>query len=169
MTKEEMNEILRMLGLDDWHEAQCLYVFYMNDDGVVRNFALNVKRGRDMSDEQVVAMMRREYPESRSGEVLAVERPRGAEYHTAAQPTWMDVAEVCRMLHISVRTLRAWTRKGVFTAHRVGGKLYYERSEIDRAVQGNIRQENGRLDKTWVGANGGEGRQMTANGGTFGG
>ena len=146
MTKDEMDEILRILGLDEWRESALMYVFYRTPDGLVHNFSLGVRRGREMSDEEVENLMRREYPASREGEVIRIDRPRCGEYHTAAKLTWVDVPEVCRMLNISVRTLREWTRKGVFNSYLVGGKLYYERGDIDRAIAGNIVKENGRLD-----------------------
>lgn len=148
MTKEELNEILRILGLDEWRESAQIYVFYRRPDGVVENFSLNVRRGREMTDEEVIGLMRREYPASREGEVLAVERPKGGEYHKQARADWLDVPEVCQMLNISTRTLRKWTAMGVFSAYRVNGKLYYERNDIDRAMRNNIVMENGRLDKS---------------------
>lgn len=146
MTKEEMNEILRILGLDEWRESAQIYVFYRRPDGVVENFSLNVRRGREMTDEEVIGLMRREYPASREGEVISIDRPRSGEYHTEARPTWLDVTEVRKLLNISVRTLREWTRKGVFHSYLVGGKLFYERGDIDRAIADNIVKENGRLD-----------------------
>lgn len=146
MTKQEIMEILRILGLDEWRESECLYVFYRTADGMVHNFCLGVRQGRTMSDDEVVAMMRREYPSTREGVVMTVERPKSGEYHTQVQPRWIDVPEVCRMLNISDRTLRNWTRKGVFNAYMVNGKLFYEKGDVDRAIASNIVKENGRLD-----------------------
>ena len=146
MTKEEFQEIMRALGLAGECESTNVYVFYRTDDGMVHNFSLGVRAGRTMSDEEVVGMMRREYPSTRVGEVLTVERPQEGEHHRRARPEWLDVTEVCRMLNINDRTLRRWTRKGVFNSYMVNGKLFYEKGDIDRAIAENIIQENGRLD-----------------------
>jgi len=149
MTKEEINKILHTLGLDEWRESESLYVFYRTPDGMVHNFALGVRRGRTMSDDEVVDLMRREYPSTRESTVMGVDRPRSGEYHEEPQPEWIDVPEACRMLKITAPTLRKWTAKGAFTAHRVDRKIYYDRREIDRALADNYIKENGRLDTTW--------------------
>ena len=159
MTKEEINVILRILGLDEWRDNPKLYVFYRTPDGLVHNFSLGVSIGREMSDEEVESFMRREYPASREGEVMAVERPYGGDYIGKARPDWIDVPEACSILNINDRTLRRWTRKGVFNAYQVQGKLYYSRHDIDKALAENIIKENGRLDTSCLALD----RTMTDN------
>lgn len=150
MTKEEMNEILHVLGLDEWRESDLMYVFYRTADGVVHNFSLGVRRGREMSDEEVVRFMRREYPASRMGEVLTVERPERANRleRVESYDDWLDVTAACDLLKVGRSTLYRWIDRGVFHATRVGSRTYISRSEIERILRENIIQENGRIDAT---------------------
>lgn len=145
MTKEELDEILRVLGIDADRAANQIYVFYVLPDGRVDNFSLTVKKGRRMSDEAVERLMRREYPSTREGHVLAVERP---EWRPPEQQ-WLDAVEAANMLKVTTRTLRTWREKGYLTAYQPGnGRVYYSRQEIDRLIESNALQENGRMDKT---------------------
>ena len=77
--------------------------------------------------------------------ISAVERPEPAK-----NVEWLDVNDVCRMLHITDRTLRRWTGRGLFHPSAMEGcrKLYYRRDEIDRVLQSKAVQENGTIDKT---------------------
>lgn len=144
MTKEALQEILHVLELDYEAEPTLAYVFYVLPDGRMGNFSLAIRQGEKMTDEQMVALMRREYPATRQGEVIAVERPEGA---TATE--WLDITEVCQMLHISRKTLWKWTRKGLLKPSKVNnGRVYYDRRQIDRMIRANAIDENGRLDKT---------------------
>ena len=150
MTKDELQELLRQLGLDYSAEANQIYVFYVHPDGRVDNFSVSVRRGTSMSDGEIRGRMRREYPASRDGAVLGVERPEGISHPEAAPRDWVEVSEACRLLGISRKTIRRWTQRGVFASSRIGGRLYYDRADIDRAIADNLVQENGRLDtKGW--------------------
>ena len=136
MTKEEMQEILRDLELDYEAEPTLIYLFYVTPDGKVNNFSISLRRGGHLSDRQLERLMRREYPATRQGTVIHTERP-----GWISRTEWMDVTEVCNMLHISERTLRTSTIDG-------GRKLYFKREEIDRVLESNAVQENGRIDNT---------------------
>ncbi len=147
MTKDELDEILRVLEIDVDAPANQVYVFFVRPDGRVDNFSLTVRKGRKMSDAQIETLMRREYPSTREGTVLAVERP---EWRPKEQQ-WLDTTEACNLLKVSERTLRYWREKGYLTAHQMGyGRVYYSRQEIDCLIESNALQENGRIDKTAV-------------------
>lgn len=146
MTKDELEDVLHVLGLDYEPEANQIYVFYVRHDGRVDNFSLNVRRGSGMSDSEILTLMRREYPATRQGEVTAVERPHGMRRVEQVQRDWIVVNTVCEMLGVSRKTLRKWTAKGLFHASHVGDRIFYERAEIDRVMRANLVQENGRID-----------------------
>jgi hypothetical protein len=48
--------------------------------------------------------------------------------------------DVCRMLHISVRTLQEWRRQEKIPYIRLKGKILYRESEIIRCVGSNYLQ-----------------------------
>lgn len=144
MTKEELQDILHVLGLDYEAEANQIYVFYVLPDGRVDNFSLTVRRGARMSDKEIVALMRREYPATRQGEVMAVERP---DWRPAKEE-WLDTADVCIMLKVSDRTLRRWSKKGYLKPRYTDRKVYFSRAEIDALIDSNAIDEDGRIDTT---------------------
>lgn len=148
MTKEELEDVLHILGLDYEPEANQIYVFYVRDNGRVDNFSLSMRRGAGMKDDEILTLMRNEYPATRQGRVLAVERPHGIKHCDKVSRDWVDVNTVCEMLNISRKTLRKWTNRGLFHASRVGERIFYERAEVDRVMRENLVQENGRVDKT---------------------
>ena len=144
MTKEELQEILHELELDYEAEPTLIYLFYTTPDGRVNNFSISMRHGGHLTDQQLERLMRREYPASRQGMVIHAERPEA----TPDNVEWLDTADVCRMLHISRKTLWKWTRRGLFTPSRVEGKIFYSRTEINNVIADNLLQENGRVDKT---------------------
>lgn len=146
MTKNELEDMLHVLGLDEEAEANLVYVFFTHSDGRVDNFSIAVRRGRAMSDKELVKLMKREYPSTRDGDVIRVERPKRVERPNE----WMDVYEVCKLLKVSERTVRAWSREGLLKPCLVHRRVYYNRRDIDELVASNIVQENGRLDRTGV-------------------
>lgn len=143
MTKDEIAEILRILELDYEAEPTLIYLFYVLPDGRVNNFSISVRRGKSMSNKELEKLMRREYPSTREGTVVRVERPKW-------QPPvdWMDSSEVCRLLNISRKTLWKWTKRELFSPSRIEGRLYYNRQDIDRVIASHAIDENGRLDTT---------------------
>ncbi len=152
MTKEELEDMLHVMGLDYEAEADQIYVFYVRPDGCVDNFSIAVRHGRKMSDGDIVALMRREYPATRQGEVMAVERPHGfvnikaQEHSELPKEEWLDTVDVCQMLKISRRTLQRWTRKGLFRKVKMEDRNYYSRHDIDEVMRKNMVQENGHID-----------------------
>ena len=144
MTKKEMQKILQILGLDYEAEPSLIYVFFEHPDGRIDNFSVSLRRGRKMTDKSIVELMRKEYPATRDGEVVAVERPG----RKPRSEEWLDSTDVCNMLKISKRTLRSWKRQGLFSASTVNGKNYYRRTDIEQLLKDNVVQENGRIDRT---------------------
>ena len=150
MTKEELQGILHDLELDYEAEPTLIYLFYQTPDGRVNNFSISMRRGGHMSGRQLERLMRREYPATRQGTVIHAERPEA----TPDNVEWLDSTEVCRMLHISRKTLWKWTKRGLFTPSKVEGILYYSRTEINDVIASNLIQENGRMDRTELAARG---------------
>ena len=144
ITKEELQEILRDLELDYEAEPTLIYLFYVTPDGTVNNFSISVRRGGHLNDSQLERIMRREYPATRQGDLIRVERPET----TPDTQEWIDRSEACRMLHISRKTLWKWTKRGLFTPSKVEGMVYYSRTEINNVIASNLLQENGRIDRT---------------------
>lgn len=145
MTKETLQEILHILELDYEAEPSLVYVLYRTPDGRIGNFSISIRLGNKMSNSQIEKLMHREYPATRGTTTLAVERP---DHVPAVE--WLDVADVCRILHVSVRTLRNWTRRGIFHPSLLGRKLYYSRDEIEDVLQRNAILDNGRFDNTAI-------------------
>ncbi|WBO83312.1 helix-turn-helix domain-containing protein [Hymenobacter yonginensis] len=47
---------------------------------------------------------------------------------------WLDNAEAAALLKISKRTLQSWRDEGLIGFSQIGGKIYYNREEIDRML-----------------------------------
>lgn len=48
---------------------------------------------------------------------------------------WLDNADVMQLLHISPRTLQTLRTNGTLPFTRLGKKVYYRKSDIDRVLQ----------------------------------
>lgn len=144
MTKEALQEILHILELDYEAEPTLVYVFYATPDGRVNNFSISVRRGSDMSRQQLTKLMHKEYPATREGDIIAVEKP--GDWKPMVE--WLDTTEVCRLLHISRKTLWKWSKEHLLHPSKVEGRVYYSRMEIDQMIRANVIDENGRLDRT---------------------
>lgn len=60
---------------------------------------------------------------------------------------WIDSQDVITLLHISSRTLQTLRRNGTLPYSRIGRKLFYKRTDIQRILQNNyimfeIRNKN---------------------------
>ncbi len=143
MKREDLQEILHLLEFDVENDPTLIYVFYETPDGVVHNFSVSVQHGHRMSDRRLEALMKREYPATRQGRVMCVER---TDRQTFVE--WMETMEVCRMLHVSEKTLRRWTHRGMFHPSQIGRRLYYSREEVETVLKSNAILDNGRLDYT---------------------
>jgi hypothetical protein len=55
----------------------------------------------------------------------------------ASLSDWLDNQDVMHLLHISPRTLQTLRSNGTLPFSRIGNKLYYKRSDIQRILQDN--------------------------------
>lgn len=53
---------------------------------------------------------------------------------TPSQNDLLTREEVTEMLKINLSTLHNWTKQGKLIAHGIGGRIYYKRAEIDKAL-----------------------------------
>jgi len=53
------------------------------------------------------------------------------------EETWIDNADVCRILKVSSRSLQNHRDKGVLPFSTIGGKIYYKASDIEDVLNGN--------------------------------
>lgn len=147
MTKEQLKQILEALHLEYESKPTLIYVFYQTDEGLINNFSISVKRARQrnrqpMTQEQLAALMEREYPATRQGRILAVEHP------DEGLTRWMDTHEVCERLNTTARTLRRWAQCGYIHPSRLGRRNYYDAADVEALLRSNIIQPNGRMDTT---------------------
>lgn len=54
---------------------------------------------------------------------------------TPLSETWMDISEVCLLLKISKRTLQAYRDNSVLPFSKVGGKIYFKASDIEKHLE----------------------------------
>jgi len=50
---------------------------------------------------------------------------------------WIEGSEVCRMMHISKRTLQNYRDNGILPHSIVGGKIFYNKDDINDLMQKN--------------------------------
>lgn len=138
MKPNELKSILQMLGFSQEAEPTMMYVFYQLPDGRVCNFSLSVRAGAKMLDGEVVEMMRREYPATSEATVMAVERPEGV---VMTETEWIDTVDICHWLKVSRRTVERWRQQGLIKGRRMGGRVYYSRQEVNRALwEGKVKE-----------------------------
>jgi excisionase family DNA binding protein len=42
--------------------------------------------------------------------------------------------EVAKMLSIDLSTVHNWTKRGILTAHQIGGRVFYLRTDVENAI-----------------------------------
>lgn len=146
MTIEELRQLMHRLHLDADARPQLIYLFYVDDCGLVNNLSISLHSARQrnrqpMTAAQLAALMQ-QYPAARDVQLLALEHPQ------QGLTRWLDVHDVCRLLHTTDKTLRRWTRQGLLHPSRTGRRLYYDSAEVDALLRSNIIQPNGRADLT---------------------
>jgi len=45
---------------------------------------------------------------------------------------WLDIQDVCELLHISKRTLQSYRDKGILPFSQIGAKIYYKATDIQK-------------------------------------
>lgn len=48
---------------------------------------------------------------------------------------WLDIQDVCELLHISKRTLQSYRDKGILPFSQTGAKIYYKASDIQKHLE----------------------------------
>jgi len=51
---------------------------------------------------------------------------------------WMDKQDILQLLHISPRTLQHWRTKRILVYYKIGGKIFYKRSDVVAMLQTHI-------------------------------
>jgi excisionase family DNA binding protein len=47
---------------------------------------------------------------------------------------WLDNKEAAALLKVSMRTMQSWRDEGLIGFSQIGGKIYYNREDIDRML-----------------------------------
>ena len=47
---------------------------------------------------------------------------------------YMTRQEVSKMLSVDLSTVHNWTKKGILTAHQIGGRVFYLRTDVEKAI-----------------------------------
>jgi len=53
-------------------------------------------------------------------------------YKQPLSENWLDIADVCQLLHISKRTLQSYRDNGTLSFSQIGGKIYFKASDIEQ-------------------------------------
>jgi len=48
---------------------------------------------------------------------------------------WLDIQDVCELLHISKRTLQSYRDKGILPFSQIGAKIYYKARDIQKHLE----------------------------------
>ncbi len=48
---------------------------------------------------------------------------------------WLDIQDVCELLHVSKRTLQSYRDKGILPFSQIGAKIYYKASDIQKHLE----------------------------------
>lgn len=145
MNIQKLRKLLLELNLDTEVRPNLIYVFYMNEGGVINSFSISASRAktfqrRFMNDAELVEVMQG-YPDAKNARILAVERP------DKGLTRWMEQHDVCHRLKTSRHSLYRWRRRGLLHPSRLGNRLYYDAEEVERLLVSNIIDENGRIVK----------------------
>ena len=55
------------------------------------------------------------------------------------EDTFLTRREVAEKLRVSYPTLKAWRKKGILTACKLGGTVRYSQNQIDKDLKGNLK------------------------------
>lgn len=53
---------------------------------------------------------------------------------------WLDIADVCMLLHISKRTLQSYRDNGILPYSQIGGKIYFKASDIQLHLEKHYKK-----------------------------
>jgi len=55
---------------------------------------------------------------------------------------WLDIADVCNLLHISKRTLQSYRDNKILAFSQIGGKIYFKATDIEALLNKNYKSGN---------------------------
>ena len=61
---------------------------------------------------------------------------------------WLTKKDLTRYLPISLRSIENYVKKGLFIAHKLGGKILFNVEQIDEAIQNSATPLMSRFTKT---------------------
>jgi hypothetical protein len=61
---------------------------------------------------------------------------------------WLTKKDLTRYLPISLRSIENYVKKGLFIAHKLGGKILFNIEQIDEAIQNSAMPLMSRFTKT---------------------
>ena len=64
------------------------------------------------------------------------------------QSKWLTKKDLTRYLPISLRSIENYVKKGLFVAHRLGGKVLFDIEQINTAIQNSAMPLMTRIAKT---------------------
>jgi len=48
---------------------------------------------------------------------------------------WLDTKSAARFLNASVRSIMNWKQSGIIPSHKVGGRLYFKRTDLQNVIE----------------------------------
>lgn len=56
------------------------------------------------------------------------------QYQPKEPEEYLSRAEVAKMLKVDISTVHNWSRSGKLKRHGIGNRVYFKRSEVERAI-----------------------------------
>jgi len=56
------------------------------------------------------------------------------QYQPKEPEEYLSRAEVAKMLKVDISTVHNWSKSGKLQRHGIGNRVYYKRSEVERAI-----------------------------------
>ena len=54
---------------------------------------------------------------------------------------WVDQHEICKLLKVTTRTLKTYREQGLLPYSRIGGRVYFRLSDIERYLNSHVVRE----------------------------
>lgn len=74
------------------------------------------------------------YKEIQSIVEKVVQEQQAKHHKPIVETQYLSRHEVCKILRISLPTLHEWTKLSILKSYRLGSRIYYKSSEIDKAL-----------------------------------
>lgn len=53
---------------------------------------------------------------------------------------WLDISDVCQLLHVSKRTLQAYRDNGILPFSQIAGKIYFKATDIQKHLERHYKK-----------------------------